>query len=73
MEQIDYDLLFRWFVGLSMDDRVRDASTFSRNRDRLHRVLGVKPALQFERRDHNGPDKAGQRGHDLARLGDALP
>src|ERR1700751_4873105 len=35
MEQIDYNLLFRWFVGLSMDDAVCDASTFSKNRDRL--------------------------------------
>jgi transposase len=35
MEQIDYNLLFRWFVGLSMDDAVWDASTFSKNRDRL--------------------------------------
>ena len=35
MEQIDYDLLFRWFVGLSIDDTVWDASVFSKNRDRL--------------------------------------
>ena len=35
MEQIDYNLLFRWFVGLDMDDRVWNASTFSKNRDRL--------------------------------------
>jgi transposase len=35
MEQIDYNLLFRWFVGLSIDDCVWDASTFSKNRDRL--------------------------------------
>lgn len=35
MEQIDYNLLFRWFVGLEMDARVWDASTFSKNRDRL--------------------------------------
>src|SRR5947199_7615639 len=35
MEQIDYNLLFRWFVGLSMDDTVWDASVFSKNRDRL--------------------------------------
>ena len=35
MEQIDYNLLFRWFVGLSIDDTVWDASTFSKNRDRL--------------------------------------
>ncbi len=35
MEQLDYNLLFRWFVGLELDDRVWDASTFSKNRDRL--------------------------------------
>jgi transposase len=35
MEQLDYNLLFRWFVGLSMDDAVWDASTFCKNRDRL--------------------------------------
>src|SRR5271165_1834763 len=35
MEQLDYNLLFRWFVGLSMDAAVWDASTFSKNRDRL--------------------------------------
>ena len=35
MEQIDYNMLFRWFVGLSMDDGVWDASTFSKNRERL--------------------------------------
>jgi transposase len=35
MEQIDYNLLFRWFVGLSIDDAVWDASSFSTNRDRL--------------------------------------
>ena len=34
-EQIDYNLLFRWFVGFSMDDKVWDHSTFSKNRDRL--------------------------------------
>lgn len=35
MEQLDYNLLFRWFVGLSMDDPVWDHSTFSKNRSRL--------------------------------------
>ncbi len=35
VEQLDYNLLFRWFVGLSMDDKVWDHSTFSKNRDRL--------------------------------------
>jgi transposase len=35
MEQLDYNLLFRWFVGLSIDDRVWDATVFCKNRDRL--------------------------------------
>lgn len=35
MEQVDYNLLFRWFVGLSMDAEVWDHSVFSKNRDRL--------------------------------------
>src|SRR5271168_4396160 len=35
MEQLDYNLLFRWFVGLNMDDQVWDATVFSQNRDRL--------------------------------------
>ena len=35
MEQLNYNLLFRWFVGLSMDDAVWDHSVFSKNRDRL--------------------------------------
>lgn len=34
-EQIEFNLLFRWFVGLSMGDRVFDHSTFSKNRERL--------------------------------------
>jgi transposase len=35
MERLDFDLLFRWFVGLGIDDAVWDHSTFSKNRDRL--------------------------------------
>lgn len=35
MEQLDYNLLFRWFVGLNTDDAIWDASSFSKNRDRL--------------------------------------
>ena len=35
MEQLDYNLLFRWFVGLNMDEAVWDATTFTKNRDRL--------------------------------------
>jgi transposase len=35
MERLEFDLLFRWFVGLGVEDPVGDASTFSKNRDRL--------------------------------------
>ena len=35
MEELDYNILYRWFVGLSLDDAVWDASTFTKNRDRL--------------------------------------
>ena len=35
IEQMEYNLLFRWFVGLGFNDRVWDATSFSKNRDRL--------------------------------------
>lgn len=35
MEQLDYNLLFRWFVGLEMDDPVWDVTVFTKNRERL--------------------------------------
>ncbi len=35
VERLEFDLLFRWFVGLTIDEKVFDASTFSKNRDRL--------------------------------------
>lgn len=35
MEEIDYSVLFRWFIGLSMDDPIWSPTTFSKNRDRL--------------------------------------
>src|SRR6267142_1791790 len=35
MEQLNYNLLFRWFVGLSADDQVWNATVFCKNRDRL--------------------------------------
>src|SRR5579863_9652249 len=44
MERLDFDLLFRWFVGLGIDDAVWDATVFSKNRDRL---LNTAIAQQF--------------------------
>jgi transposase len=37
MEQLQYNLLFRWFVGLSMDDPIWDVTVFTKNRERLLR------------------------------------
>src|SRR5271167_2410477 len=44
VEQLDYNLLFRWFVGLGMDDAVWNHAVFSKNRDRL---LSSAVAQQF--------------------------
>ena len=44
VERIEFDLLFRWFVGLGVDDQVWDASTFAKNRDRL---LAGDVAMKF--------------------------
>jgi transposase len=44
MEEIDYNILFRWFVGLNLDDTVWDATVFTKNRDRL---LEAEVAKEF--------------------------
>jgi IS5 family transposase len=44
MEEIDYNILFRWFVGLNLDEEVWDATTFTKNRERL---LEADVAKQF--------------------------
>jgi len=45
MEELDYNLLFRWFVGLNADDEVWDATSFTKNRDRLLRADVAKQFL----------------------------
>jgi transposase len=62
MEQLNYNLLFRWFVGLSMDDLVWDATVFTKNRERLlqgdiaraffERVLAQANARQLLSAEH---------------------
>src|SRR5262249_53461572 len=47
MEQLNYNLLFRWFVGLTMDDPIWGATVFTKNRDRL---LNQEIAQSFFRR-----------------------
>ena len=44
MEEIDYSMLFRWFVGLNLDEEVWDPTVFTKNRDRL---LEAEVAKQF--------------------------
>lgn len=44
MEEIDYSILYRWFIGLNLDEEVWDATTFTKNRDRL---LEADVAKQF--------------------------
>jgi transposase len=66
MEQLQYNLLFRWFVGLSMDDRVWDVTVFTKNRERLlrgdiaeaffQRVLGLARAEQLLSDEHFSVD-----------------
>jgi transposase len=56
MEQLDYNLLFRWFVGLSMDDKVWDHSVFSKNRERF---LRSDLAAAFFGRIHEQAAQAG--------------
>src|SRR6201993_2026618 len=45
MEEIDYSILYRWFVGLNLDEPVWDATTFTKNRDRLLEGAGAKEFL----------------------------
>ena len=56
VEQLEYNLLFRWFVGLSVDEPVWDHSTFSKNRDRLLQRISPgscsrRSSLRRRRRD----------------------
>jgi transposase len=39
IEQLQYNLLFRWFVGMEMDEAVWNHAVFSKNRERLHKLL----------------------------------
>src|SRR5690348_13366372 len=42
MEQLNYNLLFRWFVGLNMDDSVWDVTVFTKNRERLMKAEAAR-------------------------------
>ena len=56
IEQLDYNLLFRWFVGLEMDDEVWDVTVFTKNRERLIRgevSQGLLASVLVEARENN--------------------
>jgi transposase len=55
MEELDYNLLFRWFVGLSMDDAVWDPTVFTKNRERL--LSGEIDRLFFQRVQDEARDR----------------
>src|SRR5207344_1850480 len=46
MEQLDYNLMFRWFVGLGIDDPVWDVTVFTKNRERLLDAEVVRDATR---------------------------
>jgi transposase len=56
MEQLEYNLLFRWFVGLNLDEAVWDVTVFTKNRDRLLKADIAKRffALVVEQADSRG-------------------
>jgi transposase len=47
MEQLQYNLLFRWFVGLDMDEAVWDVTVFTKNRERLLRADVAKKSFEL--------------------------
>ena len=61
VDRIDFDLLFRWFVGLGIDDAVWDASTFAKNRDRF---LEMDAAAELLAGVVNHPDVRRQMSRD---------
>jgi transposase len=66
MEQLDYNLLFRWFVGLELDEPVWHATAFSKNRDRLlagdvaqgflHRIVSLPQIRRLMSSEHFSVD-----------------
>jgi transposase len=56
IEHLDYNLLFRWFMGLTVDDPVWDATTFTKNRDRLLNQEIAQKLLSPRPGTRPGPD-----------------
>ncbi len=80
MEEMDYNLSFRWFVGLNADEEVWDATTFTKNRDRLleadvtKEFLALGAARCWDSRVLNVGQRRIYREHGVARpLNEAGP
>jgi transposase len=56
MEQLDYNLLFRWFVGLNLDDQVWDVTVYTKNRDRLLKAEVAQGFFDFVLEEANKLD-----------------
>src|SRR5205085_4250702 len=56
MEQLEYNLLFRWFVGLNMDEPVWDVTVFTKNRERLLRADIAKKFFELVVKQAQGLD-----------------
>jgi transposase len=76
MERPEFDLLFRWFVGLGIDDPVWDHSVFSKNRDRLLEgeiaakfliAVLAQPKVKMEWQRRNGAGKWPRLGREAGR------
>jgi hypothetical protein len=55
MGQLDYNFLFRWFVGLSIDDPVWDVTVFTKNRDRVTPHFARKQTSTIDERTTRHP------------------
>ncbi len=66
VEQINYNLLFRWFVGLAIEDAVWNHSVFSKNRDRLIEHEAVTPDMKSANARENASSSASVGARSLA-------
>jgi len=60
MEEIDCSILFRWFVGLNLDEKIWDATSFTKNRNRLLEAAVASTGLSPRRKNCWNKPCAGQ-------------
>ena len=67
MEQLNYNLLFRWFVGLNMDEEVWDVTVFTKNRERLLKADVAQEFFQLVVKEAQARDLMSEEVVNLAR------